>query len=88
MSGFFKRNCLGLQQFLPLTQSPLVFAARSYGDLSSWYWNPGLGGLVWVWDASLPRPPSQIFIHMGVEPACSASAPLLAVWVDVVSLIP
>ena len=25
MCGFFKRNCLGLQEFLPLTQSPLVF---------------------------------------------------------------
>ena len=61
--GFFKRNCLGLEQFLPLTQSPLVFAARSYGDLSSWHWNPGLGGLVWGWDSSFPRFPSQIFIH-------------------------
>ena len=35
MCGFFKRNCLGFQEFLLLTQSPLVFAARSYGDLSS-----------------------------------------------------
>ena len=43
---FFKRNCLGLKQFLPQTQSPLVFAARSCGDLSSWHWNPGLEGLV------------------------------------------
>ena len=42
--GFFKRNSPGLQKFLPPTQSPLVFAARSYGDLSSWHWNPGLGG--------------------------------------------
>ena len=25
----------------------LVFAARSYGDLSSWYCSPGLGELVW-----------------------------------------
>ena len=23
------------------------FIAKSYGDFSSWYWNPGLGGLVW-----------------------------------------
>ena len=36
MCSFFKRNCLGIQQFLPLTQCPLVFIARSYGDLSSW----------------------------------------------------
>ena len=32
---FFKRNCLGLQKFLPLT-------FLSYGHLSSWQWNPGL----------------------------------------------
>ena len=44
--GFFKRNCLGLQKFLPPTQSPLLFAARSYGNcLSFWHWNPGLGSL-------------------------------------------
>ena len=44
--GFFKRTCLGLQKFLPPTQSLMVFAARSCGYLSSWHWNPGLGGLV------------------------------------------
>ena len=55
MCGFFKRNCMGLQKFLPLTQSLLVFAARSYGDLSSWHWIPGLGGLVWAWDSSFLR---------------------------------
>ena len=43
MCGFLKRNCLELQKFLPLTPLPLVFAARSYGDLSSWHWIPGLG---------------------------------------------
>ena len=32
---FPKRNCMGLQKFLPLIQSPLVFAARRYGDLCS-----------------------------------------------------
>ena len=63
MCGFFRRNCLGLQKFLPVTQSPLGFAARSYGDLSSWHWNPGLGGLVWGWDSLLSRYPSRIFIH-------------------------
>ena len=36
----------------------------------------GLGGLVWGWDSLLPRP------------ARSASARLLPVWMDVVSLIP
>ena len=44
MCGIFMRNCLGLQKFLLLTQSLLIFAARRYGDLSSWHWNPGLGG--------------------------------------------
>ena len=61
--GFFKRNRLELLRFLLLTQSPLVFAARSFGDLSSCHWNPGLWGLVWGWDALLLRYPSKIFIH-------------------------
>ena len=43
MCGFPKGNCLGLEQPPPLTQSPLVFTARSCGDLFSWLWNPGLG---------------------------------------------
>ena len=60
---FFKRNCLGLLKFLPLPQSLMVFAGRSYGDLPSWHWNPGLGRLVWDWDSSLLRYPSRIFIH-------------------------
>ena len=63
LCGSFKGNCLGLQKFLPLTLSLLVFAARSYRNLSSWLWNPGLGGLVWVWETSLLRYPSRIFIH-------------------------
>ena len=33
--GYFKRNCLGIQDFLPLTQYPLVFTARSCGNLPS-----------------------------------------------------
>ena len=41
--GFFHRNCLVLHKFLPLTQSPLVSAAKSCGDLSSWQCYPGLG---------------------------------------------
>ena len=35
-----------------------MFTDRSYGDLSSRHWNPGLGGLVWGWDPSLLRYPS------------------------------
>ena len=86
--GFFKGNCLGLQKFLSSTQCPLVFAARSYGDLPSQQWNPGLWGLVWGLDSSLKisllncYPP-----HVDGEPACSMSLPLLPVWMDVVSLI-
>ena len=61
--GFFKGNCLGLHKFLPPTQSLMVFAARSYGDLPSWHWNPGLWGLLWGWDSLLLRYPSPNFIH-------------------------
>ena len=35
MCGSFKRNCLGLQKFLPPSQTLLVFAARNCGDLPS-----------------------------------------------------
>ena len=56
--GPFKQSFLKIQQFLPLPQLPLVFIGRSYGDLSSWCWNPGLCGLAWGWDCSLPRYPS------------------------------
>ena len=89
MCAIFKRNCLDLQKFLPLTQSLMVFAARSCRDLSSWHWNPGLGpdvglGLlapkIWV--------PKFYPLNMGEVPAHSASAVLLPVWMDVVSLIP
>ena len=64
--GFFKRNFLGLQKFYPLTQRPLVFATRSYGDLSSWHWNPGLGawcgaGTPCSWDI----PPEILFTTHG-----------------------
>ena len=40
---------------LPQPQSPLVFTGKSYGDLPSSHWNPGLGGPVWGWDLSLLR---------------------------------
>ena len=76
--GFFKRNCLGLQKFLLPTQSSLVFAARSCGDLSSWHWNPGLGILVWGWDSFLLRYPFQIFIHhtwVGTSPLWVSTPP-------------
>ena len=72
--GFFKRNCLGPQLFLPPTESSLVCAARSYGDLSCCHWNPGQEALVWVtlvwvtlvwvWDSSFPRYPSPFLPTM------------------------
>ena len=80
---------MGLQQFIPLTQSLLVFAARTYGDLSSQPGNPGLIGAgvglgLLSLEIALPNfyPP-----HMDMGPAHSASPPFLPVWMDVVSLI-
>ena len=55
--GSLKGNWLGLQKFLPLTQSSLVFAARSYEGLFPDPGTLGWGHLVWGWDSSLPRYP-------------------------------
>ena len=91
MCGFLKRSCLGLQQCLPLTESLLVFADKSYGYLYLCYWNPGLGGQVWGWDSSFPRYLSLILIHhtwVHMGPVCYTSLTLLPDWMDVVSLIP
>ena len=68
----------------------LVFAARSYGDLSSWHWNPGLGGPgvglgLLTPEISLP---SFYPLYVGERPAHSMFPHLLPVWMDVVSLIP
>ena len=63
-----------------MTQRPRVFTARSYGDLASWCWNPGLGSLVWCWDLSLWRYPSILYpahvvfgtseFHISMSPRC------------------
>ena len=80
---------MGLPKLLPPTQSLLVFAARSCGDLPSRHWNPGLG----VPGVGLGLLAPKIFLmnfyppYAGMEPACSVSVPLLPVWMDVVSLI-
>ena len=80
---------MGLPKLLPPTQSLLVFAARSCGDLPSRHWNPGLGvpgvglGLLTP-EISLP---SFYLPHMGVGPAHSVFLPFLPAWMDVVSLI-
>ena len=61
------------QQFLPPTQSPLIFTAR-YGDLSSWHWKRGLWAQCGAWTPA-PRyiPPNFYPSHVGVGPAHSAS---------------
>ena len=54
-------------------QSPKVFIARSYGDLSSQNWNHGLGGLVEVCELSL-----LIFnchTWVGTSPFCISNPP-------------
>ena len=60
----FKWTLLKIWPFIPPHQPPLIFTARSYGDLSSWCWNPGLCGLAWVWDRWLPRYPSQVLSNI------------------------
>ena len=84
MCGFFKRNCLWLQQFLLPTQSPKLWGL-TFLALELWAEGPGMGlGLLapeisllnffihamWVWD--------QPFPHLRLP----------SVWMDVVSLIP
>ncbi|KAF6119762.1 hypothetical protein HJG60_010173 [Phyllostomus discolor] len=60
--GPFKGNCLGIQQFLfPEPQHPLFFTTRSYEELSSWCWNPGLWCLVWGWDPLLQYIPPNLY---------------------------
>ena len=61
--GPFKWHLLKIRQFLPLPQPLLVFTVRSYGDLSSQYWNPGQCGLAWGWELLAPKVFLLIFIH-------------------------
>ena len=78
MCGFLKRNCLGFQKFLPLTQSLLGFAANSGGDLSSWHWNPGLGGLCGTGTAHLRDIPPKLLSttrRCGTSPFCICTPP-------------
>ena len=74
--GPFERSLLRIPQFLPLPQMPLVFAARSFGDLSYWRCSPGLGGLVWGWYCLLLRYPSQ-FLSTMCECGTTSFAPSL-----------
>ena len=64
--GSFIWTLLRDQQSLLLPHPPLVFTARSYGALSSWFcWSPGLCSLAWGWDGSLPRCPSRFLSNTG-----------------------
>ena len=70
----FKKRGLRIPQVLQSTQPPLIFTARSYGDLSFWHWNPGLVDLVSGWDPLPTRYPSILYPpHMGLGPAGSRS---------------
>ena len=82
MCRFLKKNFLGLQKCLSQTHSPLFFAARNYGDLFSWHWNPGLGLLTPEISLLNFYPP-----YVGERLAHFTSVLLLPVFMDMVSLI-
>ena len=70
----------------------LGFVARSYGGLSSWHQNPGIGACC---GAGTPHsqdiPPKFLSTPLGCGTSwfrVSTSLPLLPVWMDVVSLTP
>ena len=48
---------------LPQPQFPLVFTARSYGELTSWHWNPGLCNPGLGLGLIIPKVFFPIFIH-------------------------
>ena len=79
---------MGLQKFLPPTQSLVLLATISLGDLypgtRTLGRGPGMGLGLLTPEISLLNfyPP-----YMGEGPARFTSAPLLSVWMDVVSLI-
>ena len=53
---------------------PACFSARSYGDLSSWHWNPGLGAWCGAGTpCSRDIPPESYPPRMNVGSAHSAS---------------
>ena len=88
MCGFFKRKCLELHKFLPLT-IPTGFCSQKlqgliFLALETQIGGPGVG-------LELPTPaislPNFYPRHVDVGPASSTSLALLPVWMDVVSLI-
>ena len=80
---------LGLQQFLPLTQFLLVLKPEVVGSYLL-----GTGTLGWGPRVRLGLLTPEISLlnfyppHMDVVPAHSTSLPLLAAWIDLVSLFP
>ena len=67
----FKQSLLKTRQILLQPQPPLDFTARSYGDLYSCCWNPGLSGLARDWDPAIRRHPSGVLSCINVEPPIS-----------------
>ena len=73
-------------KFLLLPKPRLVFTARSYGDLSSWCWEPGLGSLapevslmfftnnMYMWDCLFPS------LHLHASLCLCLSYPSGWVW--------
>ena len=99
LCGLFKWRLLKIQEFFPPPQPLLIFTARTYGDLSSWWWNPGLCSLAWGWDCSLLRYPLNFYppqVDVGLPmlpppplcgtPRLQASPSLLPIWINVASL--
>ena len=76
MCGFFKRTCLGLQKFLPPTQSLLGFAARVVGThlpgTRTLGWGPGMRLEVLAPKLSLPN---FYLPHVGERTTHSVWAP-------------
>ena len=79
----FKKALLRVLTFLPLPRPPLVFTTRSYSNLCSWQWNPGLGNVVLDLDPLLVRNLSELYTqHMGV------GLPSLCLHVSCLSMYP
>lgn len=69
-------NCLGFHKFLFSTASiPAGFTPRNCRDLSYWYWNSGLGCLLWGWGPLLLRYPFQF-----LSDTCGCGSSLLYIY--------
>ena len=67
--GPFKWTLLKIWHFLLPPKPLLVFTARSYVDLSSWHWNPGLCSVTWAGIAcSQGNPPEFYPPHVSLGP--------------------